>query len=84
MRNEESKICYLKLVFPFTIIYMSILFAVQFLKMGMTNNTILDVILISITAFGFAYGVLAIIRDLKEFGTFETIKYWIKKIWKEN
>ena len=84
MKNEESKICYLKLVFPFTIIYMSIIFALQFINFGMTQNTILDVILITIIAFGFSYGVLSIIRDLKEFGTFETIKYWIKKIWKGN
>lgn len=80
MRNEDSKICYLKLVFPFTIIYMSILFVIQFINFGMTSNTILDVILITITAFSFAYGVLAIIRDLKEFSTFETLKYWWRKI----
>lgn len=79
MKNEESKICYLKLVFPFTIIYMSIIFALQFINFGMTQNTILDVILITIIAFGFAYGVLAIIRDLKEFGTFETLRYWWNK-----
>ena len=79
MRNEDSKICYLKLVFPFTIVYMSIIFALQFIKMGMTSNMILDVILISITAFGFSYGILSIIRDLKEFGTFETLKYWWNK-----
>ena len=79
MRNEEFKICYLKLVFPFTIIYMSIIFALQFINFGMTQNTILDVILITIIAFGFAYGVLAIIRDLKEFGTFETLRYWWNK-----
>ena len=79
MRNEESKICYLKLVFPFTIIYMSIIFALQFINFGMTQNTILDVILITIIAFGFSYGVLSIIRDLKEFGTFETLRYWWNK-----
>ena len=77
--KDDSKICYLKLVFPFTIIYMSILFAIQFINFGMTQNTILDVILITIIAFGFAYGVLAIIRDLKEFGTFETLRYWWNK-----
>ena len=82
MRNEDSKICYLKLVFPFTIVYMSILFAIQFINFGMTSNTILDVILISITAFGFGYGILAIIKDLKEFGTFETLRYWWNKIFK--
>lgn len=79
MKNEESKICYLKLVFPFTIIYMSIIFALQFINFGMTQNTILDVILITIIAFGFSYGVLSIIRDLKEFGTFETLRYWWNK-----
>ena len=84
MKNEERKICYLDLVFPFTITYLSIIFAIQLLKTGMTQNTILDVILISITAFGFAYGVLAIIRDLKEFGTFETIKYWWNKFTKHD
>ena len=83
MKIDEDKICYLKLVFPFTIIYMSIVFAKQLLKLGMTKNIILDVILISITAFGFAYGLLSIIRDLKEFGTFETLKYWWKKITKK-
>ena len=59
---------------------MSILMLIQILKMGMTKNIILDVVLITITALGFVYGVLSIIRDLKEFGTFETIKYWLRKL----
>ena len=78
--KRERKICYLDLVFPFCITYMSILMLIQILKMGMTKNIILDVVLITITALGFVYGVLSIIRDLKEFGTFETIKYWLRKL----
>lgn len=80
MKSDNKKICYLKMVMPFTIVYISMIFGLTFIKQGMTKNSFLDIILISITAFGFVYGVLAIIRDLKEFGAFETLRYWWDKI----
>lgn len=52
----------------------------SFTKNGGLDNFVLDMVVITVLIIGFLYGVLSIVRDLKEYGTFDTLRYWIKKI----
>ena len=61
---------------------MSFLFLLTFLKQGMTHNKILDVCLLTLVSFGFIYGVLSFIREVKEERMWDTLKYWFKKLFK--
>ena len=79
MKNKLIEM-YLDMVFPLCITYLSVSIFYSFTKNGGLNNFILDMAVITILIVGFLYGVLAVIRELKVYGTFETIKYWYNKI----
>lgn len=71
---------FLSLVIPFITIYTAyLLFFAYFIKSEPKDNLFYMTLLV-IISFLSVYGILAIFKDLKEHGTFKTIRYWIDKI----
>lgn len=79
MRKQRYIDLYLNLIIPFVYTYISIIVLKNLFSDGFDNN-VLEVISIVVLSFIVMYGILSIIRDLKEFGAFETLKYWFKKL----
>ena len=74
---------FLALVIPLCLVYMAVLLFWTYFLGGTSKGGFLDVIVICLISglLIFAiYGFLALARDLKEHGTFETLIYWFKKI----
>lgn len=74
---------FLALVIPLCLVYMAILLFWTYFLGGSAKGGFLDVIvicIITVLMMFSIYGFLALVRDLKEFGTFETVKYWWNKL----
>lgn len=76
----------LSMVFPFCIVYLSVLIGYTFIKEGLLYILIADMFIVCVCALGFIYGVMCIIRELEEHGSLTTFRYWLNryKDFKEN
>ena len=81
MRKEKYIDLYLNLIIPFAYIYIAGLIIKSIVNTGLKNQ-FLEMIVITILSAVVLYGVLSIIKDLKEFGTLHTLKYWWNKLTK--
>lgn len=71
---------WLNMVYPFCIMYLCVIFIWNIIGNGVSPHEVFDMVLLTVLGLGFLYGVLAILKELKEHGKLETIIYWIKKI----
>lgn len=74
---------FLNIVFPFVTLYLSVIIFWSYFMNGAANGGIIDVIiLVTITVLMLLsiYGFLALLKDLKETGTLDTLRYWFKKL----
>lgn len=70
---------YLNMIFPFVVIYMSILFGYSILNSLVDSMIVINMVLLTVVTLGFIYGVLAILKELKQYGKLDTLIYWLEK-----
>lgn len=83
--SKENNISdmYLNMIFPFTVIYICVVSFLSITSKAVASMVVIDGVILTVVILGFLYGVLAIIKELKEYGKLDTLIYWKNKLFKK-